>query len=88
LGTTLLNQNAIQEEIKSILNSENACYHTVHNLWYSSLLYKNIKIKIYRTIISAVLLGDETLSSTLKEERRLRAFEKRVLRKRKEATGE
>jgi len=29
LGTTLTNQNSIQEEIKSRLNSENACYHLV-----------------------------------------------------------
>jgi hypothetical protein len=29
LGTTLTDQNCIQEEIKSRLNSENACYHSV-----------------------------------------------------------
>ena len=32
LGTTLTNQNYIQEEIKSRLQSENACYHLVQNL--------------------------------------------------------
>jgi len=48
----------------------------------SSLLYKNLKIKIYRTIIlSVVLYGRETWSLTLREERRLRVFEKRVLRR-------
>jgi hypothetical protein len=55
---------------------------------------KNLKIKIYRTIISFVVLnGCETWSLTLKEERRLRVFENRVLRrefepKRDEVTGE
>ena len=41
LGTTLTNQNSIQEEIKSRLKSGNACYHSVQNLWSSSLLSKN-----------------------------------------------
>jgi hypothetical protein len=43
---------------------------------------KNIKIKIYRTIIlTIVLYGCETSSLTLREERRLRVFENMVLRK-------
>jgi hypothetical protein len=46
-----MNQNSIHEEIKSGLESENVCYHSVHNLLFSSLLHKNIKIKTYRTII-------------------------------------
>jgi len=61
---------------------------------YSSLLYKNLKIKIYRTIIFPVVLyGYETWSLTLREERRLRVFQNRALRrifgpKRDEVTGE
>jgi len=54
LVTTLTNQNSIHEEIKSRLISGNACYHSVQNLLSSSLLSKNIKIKIYRTIILPV----------------------------------
>jgi len=94
LGTTLTNQNYIQEEIKYRLNSGNACCHSVQNLLSSSLLSTNLKIKIHRTIIlSVVLYGCETWSLTLREECRLRVFEKRVLRrifgpKRNEVTGE
>jgi len=44
LGTTLTNQNSIQEEIKSRLNSRNSCYHSVQKLLSSSLLFKNLKI--------------------------------------------
>jgi hypothetical protein len=72
----------------------NACYHSVQNLLSSRLLTKNLKIKIYRTIILPVVLyGCETWSLTLREERRLRLFENRVLRrvfrpKRDEVTGE
>jgi len=66
----------------------------VQNLLSSSLLSKNIKIKVYRTVILPVILyGCETWSLTLREERRLRVFGNRVLRrvfgpKRDEVTGE
>jgi len=61
LGTTLTNQNSLQEEIKSRLKSGNACYHLVQNLLSSSLLSKNLKIKLFRTIILPVVLyGCET----------------------------
>ena len=82
LGTTLTNKNSIQKEIKSRLKSGNACYHSVQNLLSSSLLSKNLNIKIYRIIILPVLLyGCETWSLTLREEHRLRVFENRVLRR-------
>ena len=66
----------------------------MQNLLSSSLLSKNIKIKIYRTVILPVVLyGCETWSLTLREERRVRVFENRVLRgifgpERDEVTGE
>jgi hypothetical protein len=66
----------------------------MQNLLYYSWLSKNVKIKIYRTIILPVVFyGCETWSLTLREERRLRVFENRVLRgtfgaKRDEVTGE
>ena len=81
LGTTLTNQNSIQEEIKSRVKSGNVCYHSVQTLLSSNLLSKNIKIEIYgNVILPAVLFGCETWSLTLREERRLRVFENRVLR--------
>ena len=72
LGTILTNQNSIAEEIKSRLRSGNACYYSVRKRLSSRLLFKNLKIKIYRTIILPVVLyGCETWSLTLREERRL-----------------
>jgi len=56
LATTLTHHNSIQEEIKIRLKSGNACYHSVQNLLSSSLLSKNIRIKISRTIILCVVL--------------------------------
>jgi hypothetical protein len=77
LGT---HQNSIQEEIKSRLRSGNACYHSVQNLLSSSLLSKTLKIKIHRTIILPIVLYVcETWSLILREERRLRVFDNRVL---------
>jgi hypothetical protein len=45
-GTTITNQNCIQEEIKSRLKSGNACYNSVQNLFSSSLLSKNLNTKM------------------------------------------
>jgi len=75
-------RNVIQQKIKSSLKSENACYHSVQHILYTSLLPKNLKIKIYRIIILPfVLYGCENWSLTLREECRLRVFENGVLRR-------
>ena len=60
----------------------------------TGVLSKNLKIKIYRTIILPdIMYGCENWSLTYREERRLRVFENTVLRrilgpKRDEVTGE
>jgi hypothetical protein len=93
LGTTISNRNLIQWEIKRELNSGNTYYRSVQNLLSPRLLSKNIKIRIYKTIILPVVLyGCETWSLTLREGHRLRLFENKVLRgifgsKRDEVTG-
>jgi len=54
----------------------------VQNILFSNLLSQNLKIKIYRNIILPfVLYGYETWSLTLREERRLRVFENRLLKR-------
>jgi hypothetical protein len=79
---------------ESNITDSNACYHSVQNLLSSRLLSKNLKIRIYKTVILPVVLdGCEILSLTLREEHRLRVFKNRVLRrifgpKRDEVTGE
>ena len=84
LPENMLNKNSNHSltSIKSRLKLGNACYYSVQNLLSSSLLSKNIKIKIYRTtILPVVLYGCETWSLTFREELRLRVFENRVLRR-------
>jgi hypothetical protein len=79
LGTTLTNQNDIRDEIKSRLNSGNTCCYSAQNLLSSLLISKNLKIKIYKTVILPVVLyGCETWSLTLREEHRLRVFDNSV----------
>jgi hypothetical protein len=76
--TTLTNH----DEIKNRLNSADACYHSVQNLLSLHLISKNLKIKIYKTVILPVVLyGCGTWSLTLREEHILGVFEDRVLRK-------
>jgi hypothetical protein len=80
----------MHEEISSRVNSgKNACYNSVQNILSAFLLSRNIKIKIYRTV---VLYGCETWSLTLRAVCSLRMFESRMLRKmsgnkRKELAG-
>ncbi|KAJ4439386.1 hypothetical protein ANN_07508 [Periplaneta americana] len=94
LGATVTNINDTQEEIKRRINMGNACYYSVEKLLSSSLLSKNLKVRIYKTaILPVVLYGCEAWILTLREEQRLMVFENKVLRKifgakRDEVTGE
>jgi hypothetical protein len=77
LGTIQTDKNCIHEEIKSRLNSGNACYHFVFHF-----LSRNVKVKLYEAMILPVgLYGCETWSFTSRKEHTLRVFENRVLRR-------
>jgi len=56
LGKTVTDQNCIQEEIQSRYIVGNSCYHSLHILSSSRLLSKTLKIEVYKTIISHVVL--------------------------------
>jgi hypothetical protein len=82
METTVINQNLFKKKIKRRLDSGNLYYYSVQNLLTSRLLGRNVKFRIYETImLSVVLYGCETWYLTLREEHRLRVFEYRVLRK-------
>ncbi|KAJ4432001.1 hypothetical protein ANN_20615 [Periplaneta americana] len=82
LGATVTNINDTREEIKRRINMGSACYYSVEKLLSSSLLSKNLKVRIYKTVILPVLLyGCETWTLTLREGYRLKVFENKVLRK-------
>jgi len=69
------------------MKSGNTCYHSVQNLLSSSLLSKNLKIMVYRSIILPVLYGCETWSLTFREEHRLRVLRRIFGPERDEVTG-
>jgi hypothetical protein len=56
LGSTVPDQNLIQEEIKNALNPGNARTHSVQNLLCSHLLSRDVKIRIYEIIILPLVL--------------------------------
>jgi hypothetical protein len=90
LETTLTNQNSIHEEIKSRMKSGNPCYHRVQNRLSSSLLSKKVNINLACCLL---FYGGVQPGHSLREEHRLRVFEKRLLRKvcepkRDEITGD
>jgi len=65
---------------KDKIKSNDTCHHSVQNLLSSTLLYRNIKIKVYRNIIlPLVFYGYKTCSLKLVEEHRPKVFKNRVL---------
>jgi hypothetical protein len=93
LSTIVTNQNLIQEESKTRLNSDNACYHSVQNLLFSRMPSKRLKLKLCKIIIlPMVLYGWQNFYLILREENRLRVYENTFLRRmfgprRDEVTG-
>ncbi|KAJ4434729.1 hypothetical protein ANN_23297 [Periplaneta americana] len=72
---TVTNINDTRDEIKRRINIGNACYYSVEKLLSSSLLSKNLKVRIYKTVILPVVLYRcETWTLTLREEQRLRCL--------------
>ena len=57
LGSLVTNQNYIQDEMKCILKAGNSCYYSVQTLLSSRLFSKNLKNKIYKTIILPVVVA-------------------------------
>jgi hypothetical protein len=73
LGMPVVSMDLIWEEIERRLNCRNVCYHLIQYLLSSCLLSKNVKIWIYKPIISPLVLwGYETWSLALREEHRLK----------------
>ncbi|KAJ4426826.1 hypothetical protein ANN_26625 [Periplaneta americana] len=79
LGATVRNINYTRDEIKHRINIGIACYYSVEKLLSSSLLSKNLEVRIYKTVILPVVLYScETWTLTSREEHRLRVFENKV----------
>jgi hypothetical protein len=94
LETILTDQNCINEEIESKLNTGNVCYYSVQSLLTSCQVFRDVKFKLHKTtILPVVLYGCGTRFLKIRDENRPSVFEKRVLRrifrrKKVEVTGE
>ena len=78
----MTNQNPIKDEIKCRPKARNLCFYSAQTFLSSPLLSKNLKIKIYKTVILPVVLYEcEVWSLILREEHRLRVFENSILRR-------
>jgi len=82
LGTTLTQRNSIQEEIKGRLTSGNSCYYSGSESFVFQVAIQKFKDEdIQNFNFAYCFYGCETWSLTLREERRVRLFEYRVLRR-------
>jgi hypothetical protein len=77
LGTTVTNQNMIQDEFERRIYAGNVCYHSVQNLLSSGLLSKEVKIIIYKIILCSCVWM-RNLVSDIREEHKLRLFEEDI----------
>jgi hypothetical protein len=84
-GTTVTSQNCVHEEIRNRLNMGNACCLSVQILLSSRPLSRDMKIKIYKTVmLPVVLYGCETWSLSHKGNNRLRVMRRIFVPKREE----
>ena len=51
LGVTITNKNDIREEVKSRINMGNVCYYSIEKILSSRLIFKELKVNRYKTII-------------------------------------
>ncbi|KAI5714830.1 hypothetical protein M8J77_006182 [Diaphorina citri] len=81
LGSTLREDNTIEAEILSRINSGNRARFALKKMLSSKLLTWTSKIRIYKTLIQPVIVyGAETWTLTKKMESKLMVFENAVLR--------
>jgi hypothetical protein len=82
LGSVLTENNSITAEINERIKKGNATYCKNRKLLTSKLLTRNIKLKLYLTLIRPILTnGAETWAATGSELQKLLIFERKILRK-------
>jgi hypothetical protein len=82
LGTQLNHTNSSNSEIHARIVSGNRCYYSCGKLIKSRALNRNLKLKIYKSLIRPVVTyGCEAWTLTARDEQHLRIFERKILRK-------
>jgi hypothetical protein len=81
LGSIINVTNDIEEEVKTRIMQGNRCFYALKHLFTSSLVSRNTKLRLFKTIIRPIVMyGCETWSLTQKQDERLATFERKVLR--------
>ena len=82
LGSILNVSNEIDEEIKMRTTQGNKCFYALRHVFKSSLLSRSTKFRLYKTIVRPIVMyGSETWTTTDKQENKLNAYERKMLRK-------
>jgi hypothetical protein len=82
LGNIIGNTNNNNKCIKGRIRMGNKAYYANRQLVNSSLISRNNKLQIYRTLVCPVVTyGSESWTLTMEEERALVVFERKILRK-------
>jgi hypothetical protein len=81
LGSLITEDNNMKEEIRSRIAGGNRCYLALQRIFKARSLSKNLKLKVYRTIVRPVVMyGSETWTSLKEDEEFLRRWERKILR--------
>jgi len=82
LGSITSNTNNNNKCMKERIMLDNKAYYANRQLFNSSLISRNSKLQIYRTLVRPVVTyGSESWTLTMEEERALAVFERKILRK-------
>ncbi|VVC44605.1 Reverse transcriptase domain [Cinara cedri] len=82
LGSIITQDNDIKTEISTRLQSANKCFFGLSKIFRSRAISKNLKVRMYLTLLRPIVLyGAETWPLRKTEERRIAVFERKVLRK-------
>ena len=82
LGNIISNTNNNNKCIKERIMMGNKAYYANRQLFNSSLISRNSKLQIYRTLVRPVVTYvSESWTLSMEEERALAVFERKILRK-------
>ncbi|KAL4100807.1 hypothetical protein QTP88_020836 [Uroleucon formosanum] len=82
LGSIITQDNELKTEVSSRIQLANKGYYGLEKVLKSRTLSKNLKIRMYMTLLRPIVMyGSETWALRKAEEQRLGVFERKVLRK-------
>lgn len=82
LGTVFYRKSDIKGEIRQRLMAGNRCIGSLNRILRSKTISRNLKVRIYRTVIRPIVIyGSEVWTMKAEEQKMLGVWERKVLRK-------